>query len=77
MTRQTALTLYRLWVAWWIAGLAFLVLLKVNQAPSASWWLATFPLWGPPVAFVAWQLAMVGIQIALMLIIAVLRPFAR
>jgi hypothetical protein len=77
VTRARALLLYRLGLAWWVTGLLFLVMLKVGQAPSASWWLVTFPLWGPPVAFVAWQLAMVALALVLMLLGAILRPWLR
>jgi hypothetical protein len=77
MTRDRGLLLYRLGLVSWVLALLAFAAFKMNHAPSASWWLVTFPLWGPPAAFVAWQLAMVGLGLALALLWLVFRPWLR
>lgn len=60
----------------WLTLLNAMVAAKVIAGYS-SWAVVTFPLWGPPVAYVAFVLACWALGFAVLVVWLLLRPFMR
>lgn len=65
--------LYRGGLTFWALTLAGLIGLRI--AGYSSWGVVTFPLWGPPVAYVAFCIAVTVLALLFVAVLFILRPW--
>ncbi len=75
MDRKFAKVLYRFGLWGWLMTLAAFIFVARHAGYSAWFW--TFPLWGPPAAYVAWVLSLLALAIAFAVFAVLLRPWLR
>lgn len=73
--RKLAKVLYRFGVWGWLMTLVAFIFVARHAGHSAWFW--TFPLWGPPAAYVAFVLATWALALAIIVLAVLLRPWLR